>query len=52
MSRPGDQVPTSWTTSPAIMRQLTFALGVADARAGRPFHHRSRLIGRRSVALL
>jgi hypothetical protein len=38
MSHPSDQVPTSRTTIPAIMRQLTFALGVADARAGRPFH--------------
>jgi len=32
------QVPTSLTTIPAIMAQPTFALGVADVRAGRGFH--------------
>jgi hypothetical protein len=36
--RDGDQIPTRWTTIPAIMRQPTFALGVADARAGRDYH--------------
>jgi hypothetical protein len=33
-----DQVPTRPTTIPAIMETGTFALGVADVRAGRPFH--------------
>jgi hypothetical protein len=30
------QVPTSFTTVDEIMRRPTFALGVSDARAGRP----------------
>ena len=33
-----DQVFTVPTTIEAIMRQPTFALGVDDARAGRPYH--------------
>jgi hypothetical protein len=36
--RDGYQVPTRPTTIPAIMQTPTFALGVADARAGRAFH--------------
>jgi hypothetical protein len=36
--REGDQVPVRPTTIPEIMATVTFALGVADARAGRPFH--------------
>jgi hypothetical protein len=32
--RDGDQVPTTLTTVASIMAQPTFALGVADARAG------------------
>jgi len=35
----GDQVATRPTTIPAIMTTATFALGVSDVRAGRPFHH-------------
>jgi hypothetical protein len=34
----GDQVETCATTIPAIMKSVTFALGVADARAGRGYH--------------
>jgi hypothetical protein len=34
--REGDQVPTRPTTIAAIMSDPSFALGVADARAGRP----------------
>ena len=33
-----DSVRTTLTTFQAIMQRVTFALGVADARAGRPFH--------------
>ena len=36
--RAGRQVPTRPTTIDEIMLQPTFALGVADARAGRPYH--------------
>ena len=36
--RDGDQIPTRPTTITEIMGRATFALGVADARAGRPFH--------------
>ena len=34
----GDQIPTRPTTIPAIMARATFALGVSDARHGRPYH--------------
>jgi hypothetical protein len=34
-----DQVPTAPTTVRAIMSTPEFALGVADARAGRPYRH-------------
>jgi len=34
----GEQVPTRPTTVVEIMSRPTFALGVADARAGRPYH--------------
>ncbi|MGO8924950.1 MAG: hypothetical protein ACLQF4_18685 [Xanthobacteraceae bacterium] len=36
--RDSDQVPTRLTTVTAIMAAPTFALGVADARAGRRYH--------------
>jgi hypothetical protein len=36
--RDGDQVPTRLTTVAAMMAAPTFALGVADARAGRRYH--------------
>jgi hypothetical protein len=36
--RLSDQVATSPTTIPAIMAHATFALGVSDARHGRPYH--------------
>jgi hypothetical protein len=35
--RDGDQVPTRSTTVREIMSSREFALGVADARAGRPY---------------
>jgi hypothetical protein len=35
--RDGDQVPTRPTTILKIMASPEFALGVADARAGRPY---------------
>jgi hypothetical protein len=35
--RDGDQVPTQPTTILEIMSSPAFALGVADARAGRPY---------------
>jgi hypothetical protein len=34
----GDQIPTRATTVEDIMSRATFALGVADARAGRSMH--------------
>jgi hypothetical protein len=36
--RPGDQVPTRVTTVREIMQSQKFAVGVADARAGRGYH--------------
>jgi hypothetical protein len=36
--RKGDQIPTVATTIEKIMSSHTFALGVADARAGRSMH--------------
>jgi hypothetical protein len=36
--REGDQIPTRGVTIPEIMSDPTFALGVVDARAGRPYH--------------
>jgi hypothetical protein len=36
--RDGDQIPTRPVTVAEIMRRPTFALGVADARAGRGIH--------------
>jgi hypothetical protein len=36
--REGDQVPTCPTTVRQIMNGPSFTLGVADARAGRPYH--------------
>jgi hypothetical protein len=38
VKREGDQIATRPTTIAEIMGRATFALGVADARAGRPFH--------------
>jgi hypothetical protein len=35
--RDSDQIPTYPTTIPAIMATPEFALGAADARAGRPY---------------
>ena len=35
---PGDEVPTRPVTIQEIMDQPQFTLGVADARAGRPYH--------------
>jgi hypothetical protein len=36
--RQGDQIPTCPVTINEIMSDPTFALGVVDARAGRPYH--------------
>jgi hypothetical protein len=36
--RKGDQIPTHVTTIEEIMSSHSFALGVADVRAGRPVH--------------
>jgi hypothetical protein len=36
--RMGDQIPTHVTTIEEIMSSHTFALSVADVRAGRPVH--------------
>ena len=36
--RKGDQVPTRVVTADEIMSSPEFALGVADARAGRGYH--------------
>jgi hypothetical protein len=36
--RKGDQIPTHVTTVEQVMSSRTFALGVADARAGRSMH--------------